>query len=155
MRQEITINQTTFFVEKFPAMEQIRIFGNLQKTLLPSFGKVLGGITADNEDKKESEKHKAQMEAQFIDGLRELSQQLDGEGLIKLTEMLLKPDFVAFQRDDHNNGNDTKLTKHNMDAAFEDMGEVVELLIFVLKLNFAPFFTKYLSRLGLEQKLKA
>ena len=31
---------------------------------------------------------------------------------------------------------------------FDDMGEIVELVIFILKLNFSGFFTNYLSRLG-------
>lgn len=148
MREEVTIGETTFFVEKFPAMLQIKIFGDLQKTLLPSFGKALSGLTADSEDK-------SGLEAQFIDGLRELSQQLDGDSLTKLTETLIRGEYIAFQRDDVNNGNDTKLSKDKMNMAFEDMGEIVELLVFVLKLNFAPFFTKYLSRLGLGQRLKA
>lgn len=147
MRKEVTIGETTFFVEKFPAMLQIKIFGDLQKTLLPSFGKALSGLTADDGADKSG------LENQFIDGIRELSQQLDGDSLTKLTETLLRSEYIAFQRDNHNNGNDTKLTKDKMNVAFEDMGEIVELLIFVLQLNFAPFFTKYLGRLGLEQKL--
>lgn len=147
MREEVTIGETTFFVEKFPAMLQIKIFGDLQKALLPSFGKALSGLTADDGADKSG------LENQFIDGIRELSQQLDGDSLTKLTETLLRGEYIAFQRDNHNNGNDTKLTKDKMNVAFKDMGEIVELLIVVLKLNFAPFFTKYLSRLGLEQKL--
>lgn len=147
MRKEVTIGNTTFFVEKFPAMLQIKIFGDLQKTLLPSFGKALSGLTADDGADKSG------LENQFIDGIRELSQQLDGDSLMKLTETLLRGEYIAFQRDDYNNGDDTKLTKDKINVAFEDMGEIVELLIVVLQLNFAPFFTKYLSRLGLEQKL--
>lgn len=150
MRQDIQIGNTTYFVEKFPAMLQIKIFGDLQKTLLPSFGKALSGLTAD-----ENAENRTAVEAQFIEGVRELSQQLDGDSLTKLAETLLRPEYIAFQRDDHNNGNDTKLSRDKMNVAFEEMGEVVELLIFVLKLNFAPFFTKYLSRLGLGQSLKA
>lgn len=146
MREEVKIGETTFFVEKFPALLQIKIFGDLQKTLLPSFGKALSGLTADDEDK-------SVLEAQFIDGVRELSQQLDGDSLMKLTETLLRAECIAFQRDDHNNGNDTKLSRDKINVAFDGMDGIVELLIFVLKLNFAPFFSKYLGRLGLGQKL--
>ena len=150
MRQDLTIGNTTFFIEKFPAMTQIKIFGDLQKTLLPSFGKLLAefGNIIDDENAEKAD-------TAFIDGLRELSQQLDGASLEKLVKELIKPDFVTFVRDDFNNGNDTKLTHDKLNAACEDMGEIIELLIFILKLNFSSFFTNYLTRLGVGIASKA
>ncbi|MGQ0285863.1 phage tail assembly chaperone [Pasteurellaceae bacterium 22721_9_1] len=148
-REEIQIGETTYFVEKFPAMLQMKIFGDLSKTLIPSFGKALSGLTAEDGADKSA------VESQFIDGIRELAQQLDGDGLMKLVDMLVRGEYVAFQKDSYNNGNDTKLTKNTLDHAFEDMGEIVELLIFILKLNYSGFFTKYLTRLGVGQKLTA
>lgn len=150
MREEIQIGETTYFVEKFPAMLQMKIFGDLSKTLIPSFGKALNGLTATDENAD-----KSAVEGQFIDGIRELAQQLDGDGLMKLVDMLVRGEYVAFQKDSYNNGNDTKLNKNNFNAAFDDMGEIVELLIFILKLNYSGFFTKYLTRLGVGQKLIA
>lgn len=152
MRQDLTIGNTTFFIEKFPAMTQIKIFGDLQKTLLPSFGKLLAEFGKKNE---ENEENAEKADTAFIDGLRELSQQLDGASLEKLVKELIKPDFVTFVRDDFNNGNDTKLTHDKLNAACEDMGEIIELLIFILKLNFGSFFTNYLTRLGVEIASKA
>ncbi|EFM88748.1 Uncharacterised protein [Actinobacillus pleuropneumoniae] len=152
MRQDLTIGNTTFFIEKFPAMTQIKIFGDLQKTLLPSFGKLLAEFGKKNE---ENEENAERSDTAFIDGLRELSQQLDGTSLEKLVKELIKPDFVTFVRDDFNNGNDTKLTHDKLNAACEDMGEIIELLIFILKLNFGSFFTNYLTRLGVGIASKA
>lgn len=142
-REEITIGNTAYFVQKFSAMKQIEIFGDLQKTLLPSFGHMLSGFAAKGDDKDAEKDEKA-----FIDGLKGLSSQLDGKSLIALANQLIHQDYVTFVRDDYNNGNDTKLTKDKFDTAFEDMGEVVELVIFILTLNFSSFFTKYLGRLG-------
>lgn len=151
MRQDLTIGNTTFFIDKFPAMTQIKIFGDLQKTLLPSFGKLLAEFGKKNEEEENAEK----ADTAFIDGLRELSQQLDGASLEKLVKELIKPDFVTFVRDDFSNGNDTKLTHDKLNAACEDMAEIIELLIFILKLNFSSFFTNYLTRLGVGIASKA
>lgn len=145
VREEIQIGNTTFFVQKFSAMRQLEIFGDLQKTLLPSFGKLLNGFGKNKED---DEKAAEESEKVFLDGLKSLSSQLDGKSLIALANQLILPDYVAFVRDDFNNGNDTKLSKDKFDYAFEDMGDLVELVIFILKLNFSSFFTKYLTRLG-------
>lgn len=145
VREEIQIGNTTFFVQKFSAMRQLEIFGDLQKTLLPSFGQLLNGFGKSNED---DEKATEASEKAFLDGLKSLSSQLDGKSLIALANQLILPEYVAFMRDDYNNGNDTKLTKDKFDYAFDEMGELVELVIFILKLNFSSFFTKYLTRLG-------
>ncbi|QNS14572.1 phage tail assembly chaperone [Mannheimia bovis] len=144
-REEIQIGNTTFFVQKFSAMRQLEIFGDLQKTLLPSFGKLLNGFGKNKED---DEKAAEESEKAFLDGLKSLSSQLDGKSLIALANQLILPDYVAFVRDDFNNGNDSKLSKDKFDYAFDEMGDLVELVIFILKLNFSSFFTKYLTRLG-------
>lgn len=144
-REEIQIGNTTFFVQKFSAMRQLEIFGDLQKTLLPSFGQLLNGFGKSNED---DEKAAEASEKAFLDGLKSLSSQLDGKSLIALANQLILPEYVAFVRDDYNNGNDTKLSKDKFDYAFDEMGDLVELVIFILKLNFSSFFTKYLTRLG-------
>lgn len=143
-REEITIGSTTYFVQKFSAMKQIEIFGDLQKTLLPSFGQLLNGFGKNDAQEKS--------EQAFLDGLKGLSSQLDGKSLLALTNQLISPEHVTFVKDTYNNGNDAKLTKDKFDAAFEDMGEVVELLIFVLKLNFSSFFSSFLDRLGLARE---
>lgn len=140
MRNEIQIGESTFFVQKFSAMEQLRIFGDLQKTLVPSLAKLFT-------DKVEEKAEESTADG-FAEGLQQLSRELDGTSLIKLAEMLIKPELVAVQRDDLNNGNDMKLTRAKFDEVFADMSEIVELVIFILRLNFESFFTKYLARLG-------
>nr|WP_243398571.1 hypothetical protein [Avibacterium paragallinarum] len=66
--------------------------------------------------------------------------------------MLVKPELVTVQRDDFNNGTDKKLQKNDFDQVFDDMSEVIELVIFILRLNFEPFFMKFLARLGSGQE---
>lgn len=143
-RSEIQIGESTYFVQKFSVLDQLRIFGDLQKTLVPSFAKLIG--LSGNADEKNPKSA-----GDFSAGLTELSQQLSGAELVKLATMLIKPELVTVQRDDFNNGTDKKLTQHDFDAVFADMSEMVELVIFILRLNFESFFTKYLARLGSVQ----
>lgn len=155
MRKEIQIGQSTFFVQKFSVMDQLRIFGDLQKTLVPSLAKVIG--FSDEKPKDATSAQLAELAqksaANFAQGLQDLSQQLSGAELVKLADMLIKPELVAVQRDDFNNGTDKKLNKVDFDAVFDDMSELIELVIFILELNFSSFFTKFLARLGSVQEL--
>lgn len=144
-REEIVIGETTFYVQKFSAMEQLRIFGDLQKTILPSIGKLFGGTPkADGEEGGQDS---------FGDALAQLSAKLDGNELIKLAKTLINPELVTVQRDDLNNGEDLKLRQDKFDMVFADMSEIIELIEFILRLNFTGFFTKYLTRLGSAQNL--
>ena len=144
-REEIVIGETTFYVQKFAAMEQLRIFGDLQKTILPSIGKLFGSTSkADSEEGAQDS---------FGDALAQLSAKLDGNELIKLAKTLINPELVTVQRDDLNNGEDLKLRQDKFDVVFSDMSEIIELIEFILRLNFTGFFTKYLTRLGSAQNL--
>lgn len=154
-RSEIQIGESTFFVQKFSVMDQLRIFGDLQKTLVPSLAKVIG--FSDEKPKDATSDQLAELAqksaANFAQGLQDLSQQLSGAELVKLADMLIKPELVTVQRDDFNNGTDKKLSKTDFDLVFDDMSELIELVIFILQLNFSSFFTKFLARLGSVQEL--
>ncbi|AAX88348.1 TPA: phage tail assembly chaperone [Haemophilus influenzae] len=154
-RSEIQIGESTFFVQKFSVMDQLRIFGDLQKTLVPSLAKVIG--FSDEKPKDATSAQLAELAqksaANFAQGLQDLSQQLSGQELVKLADMLIKPELVTVQRDDFNNGTDKKLSKTDFDLVFDDMSELIELVIFILQLNFSSFFTKFLARLGSVQEL--
>lgn len=143
-REEIIIGESTFFVKKFSAMDQLRIFGDLQKTILPSVGKLFSAPKIEGENVAQDG---------FGDALAELSAKLDGNELIKLAKTLINPELVTVQRDDLNNGEDMKVSQNKFDAVFADMSELIELIEFILRLNFTGFFTKYLTRLGSAQNL--
>ena len=49
--------------------------------------------------------------------------------------------------------NQKKLDLTDFDLVFDDMSELIELVIFILQLNFSSFFTKFLARLGSVQEL--
>ncbi|MCQ9124362.1 phage tail assembly chaperone [Rodentibacter caecimuris] len=154
-RSEIQIGESTFFVQKFSVMDQLRIFGDLQKTLVPSLAKVIGFSDDKPEDATPEQLAEIAQKsaANFAQGLQQLSQQLSGAELVKLADMLIKPELVTVQRDDFNNGTDKKLNKSDFDLVFDDMSELVDLVIFILQLNFSSFFTKFLARLGAVQEL--
>ncbi|EDJ87765.1 hypothetical protein CGSHi22121_00962 [Haemophilus influenzae 22.1-21] len=112
-RSEIQIGESTFFVQKFSVMDQLRIFGDLQKTLVPSLAKVIG--FSDEKPKDATSAQLAELAqksaANFAQGLQDLSQLLSGQELVKLADMLIKPELVTVQRDDFNNGTDKNLAK--------------------------------------------
>ncbi|OBW92980.1 phage tail assembly chaperone [Gallibacterium salpingitidis] len=154
-RQDVQIGASTFFVQKFSAMEQLRIFGDLQKSLVPALAKIIGiaeGETPKNATPEQLAEMAKQSAVNFTEGLQQLSSQLSGVELLKLADMLIKPELVTVQRDDFNNGIDKKLHKNDFDLVFDDFSEIIELVIFILRLNFEPFFTKYLARLGSVQE---
>ena len=88
-------------------------FGDLQKTLVPSLAKVIG--FSDEKPKDATSAQLAELAqksaANFAQGLQDLSQQLSGQELVKLADMLIKPELVTVQRDDFNNGTDKNLAK--------------------------------------------
>ena len=85
----------------------------MQKTLVPSLAKVIG--FSDEKPKDATSAQLAELAqksaANFAQGLQDLSQQLSGQELVKLADMLIKPELVTVQRDDFNNGTDKNLAK--------------------------------------------
>ncbi len=146
-RKEVTIGAAVFYLQTFAPLDQLRIFGDLQKELLPSLGGVLAAAASKGEDGDVGFD-----EASLVNAIRAFSGSLDGKGLEAWCAKLIDSERVTFERD----GKDArKLTKSNMDHAFEDFTEILELLFHIIQLNFAGPLGRWLGHFGpgLKEKL--
>jgi len=136
-RQEVVIGTTTFYLQTFAPRDALRIFGDLQKELLPSLGGVLAAVASQDEGDLNPDA--------LLAGIKSFSISLDGKALDAWCDRLIDPERVAFER----NGKDArKLSKANMDEAFEDFAEILELLFHIIKLNFAGPLGRWLGHSG-------
>lgn len=143
-RQEVVIGATTFYLQTFAPRDALRIFGDLQKELLPSLGGVLAAVASEDGGDINPET--------LLAGIKSFSVSLDGKALDAWCDRLIDPERVTYEK----NGKDArKLTKANMDDAFEDFAEILELLFHIIKLNFAGPLGRWLglSGPGLKEKL--
>lgn len=138
-RKEVTIGQTTFYLSTFAPREQLKIFGDLQKELLPSLGGVLAAAVGKGEEDAGLD------EGALLGALRSFSTSLDGKGLDAWCDRLIDCERVTFEK----SGKDArKLTKAQMDEAFEDFAEILELLFHIIQLNFAGPLGRWLGLFG-------
>lgn len=136
-RQEVVIGAATFYLQTFAPRDALRIFGDLQKELLPSLGGVLAAVASQDEGDLNPDA--------LLAGIKSFSISLDGKALDAWCDRLIDPERVAFER----NGKDArKLSKANMDEAFEDFAEILELLFHIIKLNFAGPLGRWLGHSG-------
>jgi len=105
--------------------------------LLPSLGGVLAAVASQDEGDLNPDA--------LLAGIKSFSISLDGKALDAWCDRLIDPERVAFER----NGKDArKLSKANMDEAFEDFAEILELLFHIIKLNFAGPLGRWLGHSG-------
>ncbi|WP_088100266.1 phage tail assembly chaperone [Xanthomonas retroflexus] len=140
-KKEVQIGQTTFYLTTFAPREQLRIFGDLQKELLPSIGALLAAAAG-----KKGTVGGDWDETDLLGAIRSFSSSLDGKGLDAWCGRLIDSERVIYEKA----GRDArKLTQSQMDDAFEDFAEILELLFEIIQLNFAGPFVHWLDRSGL------
>ena len=137
-RKEIKINESTFFVRRFPAFVALSIGGDLQSRFLQPLLPALEGANGNQEE----------IYAAVMKGVGELSQSLSGKELVALAKSLLQPDYIACCPPGVHPSDAVKLDESMHDKAFESAADVVELCVEVAKLNFLPVFNKALTLLG-------
>lgn len=139
-KKEVKIGRTTFYLTTFAPRDQLRIFGDLQKELLPAVGTLLTAA-AGRTDEDDGELD----EAVLLGAIRSFSGSLDGKGLDTWCSRLIDAERVAYEKA----GRDArKLTQSQMDDAFADFGEILELLFEIIKLNFAGPLGRWLGLFG-------
>jgi hypothetical protein len=142
-RKEAKIGAATFYINTFAPRDQLRIFGDLQKELLPSLGTLLAAATGNPAGEGSGDEERA-----IMDALRSFSGSLDGRALDAWCDRLIDSERVTFERP----GKDPrKLTKAHMDDAFEDFAEILELLFHIIQLNFAGPLGRWLGLFGSGQ----
>lgn len=99
-RQEVVIGTTTFYLNTFAPRDALRIFGDLQKDLLPSLGGVLASVASEDGGDINPET--------LLAGIKSFSVSLDGKALDAWCDRLIDPERVTYEK----NGKDArKLTK--------------------------------------------
>lgn len=139
------IDGVTFYIRPFDAFKQLKLFGDLQREVLPSVGGVInvvmGSEGALNEDADKA----------AISAFRELSSKFSGDTLEKWAKLLIDPEHVTFETD---GGDAKKLTKSLHEEAFSDFSAVLELMYYIGKANFADPLARWAGLTGLALKLK-
>ena len=130
---EIKVGDTTFFITKMNAFEALPVFGDLQKELLPALGALLGSL----KDVNNTDLEKA---------VEKLSAQLDGKSLERWATRLLDSGHIAYEDE---NGEAVRFKLARDGHIFDDFAEVLQLLVVVIKENFAAPLTRWLNLSGL------
>ena len=138
------VDGVMFYIRPFDAFVQLKMFGDLQREILPSVGGVLNVSLA-------SDAEGAKQDAEAIKAFRDLSSNFSGDTLTRWAKMLLDEDHVSFE---DANGSVKKLNRHNQGEALEDFSAILELMYHVGKLNFSDPLVRWASLSGLVLKLK-
>ena len=145
---ETKVGKNTFFITKLNAFEALPVFGDLQKELLPALGALLGSL-------KEGSLKDDLGDANLEKAVEKLSAQLDGKSLERWATRLLDDGHIAYE-DDSGEAVRFKLARDG--HIFDDFAEVLQLLVVVIKENFATPLTRWLNLsglAGLAEKTKA
>lgn len=129
-RRDVTIGDTVYHLTTLPPRDQLRIFGDLQKDLLPAAGDLIGS-SGDQEG--------------MAAALARLSTQLDGARLTAWVDRLLTPETVSYEKDGRT---PRQYDPRQFDLAFEDFSQALELLWQVIDLNFAGPLGRWLGHFG-------
>lgn len=143
----VTIGENVFYVRRLDPFAGLKIFGDLQRDILPAAGQALQAVFSDGgRGATEAREQLADLAAEqgMANALRELSSRLDGNALTAWANRLLDADHVSVTI----NGQDMKLTADVKLLAFRDPGDILELMAEVIKFNFADFLSRWADRFG-------
>lgn len=143
----VAIGDAEFMIRKIDPFVALRIFGDLQRDILPAVGHLLEGAFAGGQGAQAN----ATPDTTLSEAVRELSGKLDGAALEAWANRLLDPEFVAVSI----NGRESKLTREMRALAFRDAGDILELMFQIIRFNFADFFLRWAGRFGSVQGLAA
>jgi hypothetical protein len=140
----VEIGGITFRISPFDAFTQLRLFGDLQKEILPAVGGVLN-VTLG------SEKNLENSDAAAIAAFRDLSSNFDGATLEKWATKLLQEEYITFEVPGME---PQKLSPYRRGEAFPDLSYLLELMFHVGKVNFAAPLARWAALSGVAQTLK-
>lgn len=141
----VDIGGITFRISPFDAFAQLRMFGDLQKEILPAVGGVLNVTLGSEKDMDKSD-------AAAIAAFRDLSSNFDGATLEKWANRLLQEEYITFEVPGQE---PQKLSPHRRGEAFPDLSFLLELMFHVGKVNFAAPLARWAALSGVAQKLAA
>ncbi len=146
--KSVVIGETTFYVRRMDPFGALKVFGDLQRDILPAAGMVLQSVFGEGGIKGDATVREALADAAaekgIADAITALSSRLDGNALINWANRLLDADHIAVTI----NGRDAKLTADVKAMAFRDPGDILELMAEVIRYNFADFLSRWAARFG-------
>lgn len=149
-RQEVNIDDMTFYVQMYEPFKAIKVLGNLQKIILPVLKKTLAGMEDVDGilDKDLSSIKDFAQVMPLLEGLfGGLSENLDGDKLEKLMNMLLDSNYVSTKHPQTEKL--VKLDKSVINQIFTgNLSAMFTLAFNVVKVNYADFFTTLSTRFG-------
>ena len=141
----VTIGSNEFRITAFDPFRQLKLFGDLQKEVLPAVGGVINVAMSKGQDGQADDKA-------GVEAFRELSSRFDGTQIMRWVELLLDQEYVFVSVD---GADPIKLNKQVREDVFADFSEVLELIYHIGKVNFAAPLARWASLSGLAQKLTA
>lgn len=143
----VTIQDVEFHIRPFDAFRQLRLFGDLQKEVLPSVGGVLNVALSGRGEGTAID------EVAVIEAFRDLCSRFDGATLERWANALLDADHISCTLPGRREPE--KMDKIARGMALADFSSVLELMYQVGKVNFADPLARWASLSGLAQKLTA
>ncbi len=147
MSTTVKIQDVKFTIHPFDAFRQLRLFGDLQKEVLPSVGGVLNVALASGKDGEQID------ETKVIDAFRDLCMKFDGAALERWAGLLIDQNHITCTLPGRREPEKLDLVARGM--ALKDFSAVLELMYHVGKVNFADPLARWASLSGLAQKLTA
>jgi hypothetical protein len=148
-RHEFVIGEATFYIRKFDAFLSLRILGDLQKKLIGPIVSLWEGQAEATKDTNDSNaKPSPEAKLNFTAGVEKISASLDGDTLVLLAKKLLNSEFISVVI-----GNEPpmKLDEGMLNRATDNLGDVVALLVEVVKVNYMELFIRGRTLIGQVQ----
>lgn len=142
-REKVEIGGMTLSIRKFDPFTGLEVLGELQRHFLTPLAAGLEAGKAETEE---------QAMSAMTEALTKLSTGINGAILRQLATMLVVPDNVTLQMSEHDDP--MKATADNIRAKC-DVGQLIDIMVSVVKVNFAKVFTDGLARIGQARSLKA
>ena len=133
-----SVEDATFYVQAFNPFGAIKILGDLQNIIAPIMGGVVG---------QQGDDVKVGMSVEAI--CKGLHDYVDGDNLLRVMKMLIKPDFISVSIE---GGQPKRLTDDLVNLVFAGRTQgLFELCYEVIKINYNGFFTIFGNLFGNQE----
>jgi hypothetical protein len=130
-------NGSKFYIRRYEPFLSLTILGEVQRKFLPPMASLM---EANDQKNTDEERTKSAMQA-----METISKNLDGKSLVDLTKLVLNREYisVSIQGDAPR-----QLDEGAINLACEDVSEVIELVLEVLRFNYERLFTQGRNLIG-------
>ena len=137
-------NGNKFYIRRYDPFLSLTILGEVQKKFLPPMASLMESNDPNN---PADERTKSAMQA-----LESISRNLDGPSLVSLVKTVLNPQYVSVSI--HGDA-PRQLDESALNLSCEDVSEVIQLVVEVLRFNYEKLFTQGRSLIGAGSSLVA